>query len=399
MAYRARSLTAPFQRWPLPGVVGRLLAAALALVGIAVVAMNPGNIALALGTGVVTAVALCLIMPPPAKLEGTVPEQIVEEHKLLRECIEGSPIPFAVYDRDDYLIASNESYEKLYGDTFDMLRKQHGRRRIRYADLVRGFAAGSVPDDKIDAYVEERCRKQRNADGTGVDRHYSGFGWVRVTKFATPGGAVAGFAVDINELKRRETALQAQIEHGKMLEDKLRTLANTDPLTELANRRAFFERLETEFVRSNRYGDPLSVVMMDIDLFKSINDTYGHSFGDSVITRLASAAAAELRARVDLIGRLGGEEFGILLPATGVEGALECAKRICRSIAGLDFETDSGKIRITASFGVSAVMPTDPSHSACMTRADRALYRAKADGRDRVVLWDETLDDEKSRSR
>lgn len=305
------------------------------------------------------------------------------------ESIESAPIPFAVYDQDDYLIVCNESYEELYGDVFDKLRSRGGDRRIHYADLVRAFAAGSMNAGELDDYVVERCRAQRGADGTAVDRLYSGFGWLRVTKFATPAGAVAGFAVDINELKDREAALQAQIEKSRMLEDRLRELANTDHLTGLPNRRRFFDRLESEFACANRVAAPLSVVMMDIDRFKAINDVHGHGYGDVVIGRIATTAAGQLREHVDLIGRLGGEEFGILLPSTGEEGALECAKRICSAVAALEFEFEGVTIQVTASFGIAAILASDRLHSECMARADNALYQAKTGGRNRVVVWRE----------
>lgn len=374
------------QRFPL--VRWRIFAIALALAGLAVVSLYSDSLAVSLGAAALVGGGLYFVTGSTDDSRPGVARRIVEEHKLLVESIESAPIPFAVYDQDDYLVVCNESYERLYGDVFDTLRSRTLSRRIHYADLVRGFSANSVPTDELDAYVAERCRAQRNADGTGVDRHYPGFGWLRVTKFATPAGAVAGFAVDINELKQRETALNAQIEKSKSLESKLRELANTDPLTELPNRRSFFERLEAEFTRANRYDNSLSVVMMDIDNFKSINDVHGHSFGDDVITRLASTAAAGVRTHVDLVARLGGEEFAVLLPVTGVDGACECAQRICKSIAALEFDAGGAKLQVTASFGVATALPEDRSYSECMTRADSALYRAKAEGRNRVVIWD-----------
>lgn len=376
-------------REPLADNAGKWVPVALSLTGIAIVAMNPGNglVVGAVVTALVSGFYFTAGGSAPARTQ--VPEKIVEEHKLLVESIQSAPIPFAVYDRDDYLIVCNKSYEDLYGDVFDTLRSRIPGRRLHYADLVRGFAADTVPPDEIDAYVDQRCRAQRAADGTGVDRYYSGFGWLQVTKFATPGGAVAGFAVDINELKRRETALHAQIDKSKVLQRELRALANTDPLTELSNRRAFFERLESEYARARRYQNPLSVIMLDIDRFKAVNDVYGHSVGDAVITRLASTAGAELRANVDLIGRVGGEEFAILLPATDGDGARECAERIRKSIAALEFQDGDDKLRVTASFGVTAMMPDDRSASECITRADGALYQAKSLGRNRVVVGGE----------
>jgi diguanylate cyclase (GGDEF)-like protein len=140
-------------------------------------------------------------------------------------------------------------------------------------------------------------------------------------------------------------------------------------------------------MRADRAGHSMSVVMMDIDNFKSINDRHGHGFGDRVIRRLAATADAELRDHVDLAGRLGGEEFAIVLPETDGEGAGCCAERIRAAIAAIEFEAGGGCVRVTASFGVAEMLHTDRSFRACLNRADAAMYQAKAEGRDRVVAW------------
>lgn len=368
-------------------LLSRLASVALALTGIGVVLLFAGNLPVAAGAAAVTAVGLWMITGVAARAPDPRAEQIMEEHKLLVESVEQSPIMFAVYDREDYLIAANESYEKLYADVFDELRRGDPSRRIHYADLIRSFSARTVPPEEMEDYIAERCRIQREADGTAVDRHYDGFGWLRVTKFSTPSGAVSGFAVDINELKERESALNAQIDKSKALENQLRELANTDSLTGLPNRRAFLERLETEFTRVGRYGEPLSVIMIDIDNFKSINDVHGHSFGDEVIARIAATAESALRTPVDLIGRLGGEEFAVLLPATGADGAGECAERMRTAIADIPFEAGGESVRVTASFGIAAVAADDQQGSDVVSRADSALYRAKIGGRNRSMAW------------
>ncbi|MDZ7840042.1 MAG: diguanylate cyclase [Gammaproteobacteria bacterium] len=390
MTIRNQRLSTPSGDRVRQGVgAGRLASILMAVTGIGIVYLYPGSIPVVLSVAIALAVGLYFTTGSAASDRAGVPQKILEEHRLLVESIESAPIPFAVYDQDDYLIVCNESYEELYGDAFDKLRSRGGDRRIHYADLVRAFNAGSMNAGELDDYVAERCRAQRSADGTAVDRLYSGFGWLRVTKFATPAGAVAGFAVDVNELKDREAALQAQIEKSRLLEDRLRQLANTDHLTGLANRRRFLECLEAEFARANRFEAPLSVVMMDIDRFKAINDVHGHGYGDEVIDRVAGAAAGQLREHVDLIGRLGGEEFGILLPSTGEDGALECAKRICSAVAALEFESGGATIRVTASFGIAGILASDRLHSECIARADNALYQAKTAGRNRVVVWRE----------
>lgn len=367
--------------------LSRLTSVTLALSGIGVVLLFPDNLPVAAGAAVVTAVGLWMITDIAARAPDPLAEQIMEEHKLLVESVEQSPIMFAVYDGEDYLIAANDSYEKLYADVFDELRRGDPSRRIHYADLIRSFSARTVPPEEMGEYIAERCRIQREADGTAVDRHYDGFGWLRVTKFSTPSGAVAGFAVDINELKERESALNAQIEKSKTLENQLRELANTDSLTGLPNRRDFLERLEMEFTRVNRYGEPFSVIMMDIDNFKSINDVHGHSFGDDVIARIAATAASTLRTPVDVIGRLGGEEFAVLLPATGADGAGECAERMRIAVADIPFEAGGKSVRVTASFGIAAVTADDQQGSDVVSRADTALYRAKTGGRNRTMAW------------
>lgn len=370
-------------------VIGRLVPAALAVVGVMVAALFAVSIPLALAVAVIVAVAVYWAIPAPRTADLAPSERIVQEHTLLVESIEHTPMPFAVYDQDDCLLVCNDSYRKLYGKAFNNEQSAGERPRIHYTDLVRSFSADSIPPDRMDAYVEDRRRAQRGADGTGVDRYYSGFGWFRVTKFATPSGAVAGFAVDINQLKGREKALQAQIERSKTLENRLRSLANTDSLTTLPNRRAFFERLKAEYTRARRYGEPMAVMMVDIDRFKSINDAHGHGFGDQVIMRVAAAASGALRVHVDLIGRVGGEEFAVLLPATDAEGARECAERIRAAVAALGFESTKGEVNVTASFGVSEMWQADRTPSDCVSRADSALYEAKAQGRDRVVTWTE----------
>lgn len=364
-----------------------LASVALALSGIGFVLLFPGNLPVAAGAAAVTAVGLWMITGIAARAPDPRAEQIMAEHKLLVESVEQSPIMFAVYDGEDYLIAANDSYERLYADVFEELRCGDPSRRIHYADLIRSFSARTVPPEEMEDYIAERCRIQREADGTAVDRHYDGFGWLRVTKFSTPSGAVAGFAVDINELKERESALNAQIEKSKTLENQLRELANTDALTGLPNRRAFLERLETEFTRVNRYGELFSVVMMDIDNFKSINDAHGHSFGDDVLARIAGTVASALRTPVDLIGRLGGEEFAVLLPATGADGAGECAERMRFAVADISFEAGGESVRVTASFGIAAVAADDQQGSDVLSRADSALYRAKTGGRNRAMAW------------
>jgi two-component system cell cycle response regulator len=166
---------------------------------------------------------------------------------------------------------------------------------------------------------------------------------------------------------------------------RLETLAHTDPLTQVLNRRALAARLASELDRARRYDSVVTLLMVDLDHFKRVNDTHGHLVGDDVLREMAALLRHEARS-VDLVARYGGEEFSVVLPQTGEEGAVAFAERLRERIASHPFHT-SGRtpLSLTASIGVA----TFPSHRVesvddLFARADAALYRAKADGRDRV---------------
>lgn len=179
--------------------------------------------------------------------------------------------------------------------------------------------------------------------------------------------------------------LTEEISARKRLEAELTRMAATDPLTGIANRRHYLERSALELERARRYGAPLSVLMMDVDGFKQINDTYGHSVGDETIKSIAATCQAALR-EIDLVGRFGGEEFAFTLPGTSVQVALEAAERLRRQLSQLAIHTDKGALHFTVSIGVAACNPgTDHSIEQALNRADQALYRAKHEGRNRVV--------------
>lgn len=176
-------------------------------------------------------------------------------------------------------------------------------------------------------------------------------------------------------------------------------LADTDPLTGCFNRRKFFELAEREFNRAKRYDQPLSVILMDIDEFKRFNDRFGHRVGDMVLRLVANQCRASLR-EVDIFGRLGGEEFVVILPETDDKQALIVAKRLCKVIesARLEeqdglFEMETGKkydgeaLSVTISVGVATCDESCTSIETLMDHADRAMYSVKYGGRNRINLW------------
>jgi two-component system cell cycle response regulator len=164
---------------------------------------------------------------------------------------------------------------------------------------------------------------------------------------------------------------------------EMRQLAETDPLTGLFNRRALRERLDKELDRAQQGGGVLSCLMLDIDHFKQLNDTYGHELGDRVLVQLTEVIRREQRA-IDLVARMGGEEFVVILPATGLRGARIYAERILRKVAGATLGTATHPVQITVSIGI-ACFPDErvPDADALLRVADTNLLRAKADGRNR----------------
>ncbi len=164
---------------------------------------------------------------------------------------------------------------------------------------------------------------------------------------------------------------------------RLQMLIGTDPLTGVANRRKLMERGEVEILRVQRFKQPLTVIMLDLDHFKRINDTFGHTVGDRVLHQSAQACVAALR-DIDLVARTGGEEFAVLLPQTPLPRALEVAERLRLAIESVRIDVMEEHVPVSASLGVTELAEADTSFEQLLTRADRALYRSKTDGRNRV---------------
>lgn len=171
--------------------------------------------------------------------------------------------------------------------------------------------------------------------------------------------------------------------------ERMETLAGTDALTGLANRRTFDQRIQDEWKRAIREKTPLSLLMVDVDHFKAYNDRYGHPAGDKLLQDIAKAMASLPHRAMDLVCRYGGEEFSILLPNTNLEGAKLFAEKLRDKIANLCREDQDGRLpQITISIGISTIRPRDPVafFDEFLVTADKALYDAKAAGRDTVKV-------------
>ena len=234
---------------------------------------------------------------------------------------------------------------------------------------------GSVyPEEDCPIYLTLRDGIQRKVDDAFIRKNGEVFAVQLTVAPMHENGQIVGGAVVFQDIAGR-----------KAMEQELKRLATTDPLTGLANRRHFIEHLEMELARSKRSGESAAFLMVDIDHFKNINDTYGHGIGDAVLRHLAELSRRRLR-RIDLFGRLGGEEFGILLPGTDGAKALQFAEDFRRHTADTPAQSSKGMIPFTISIGVAEFGPSDSASDSILARADAALYRAKESGRNRVEV-------------
>lgn len=197
-----------------------------------------------------------------------------------------------------------------------------------------------------------------------------------------------GLSTLLAQLRANTRHLEQRVEERTaqllVANERLQRLAVTDALTGLANRRALFEALGREIERYRRHPRDLAVIMFDLDGFKAVNDRHGHTAGDRLLQDVASLAARTVRG-TDTLARYGGEEFAIIAPETDVEQARQMAERIRTAIAASEVAGEEGPMRVTASFGIAMLEPDDAGPESVMSRADAALYTAKAAGRDRVV--------------
>jgi len=187
------------------------------------------------------------------------------------------------------------------------------------------------------------------------------------------------------DLNTTNAALMSEIATRRELEEKLREQINIDSLTGVYGRSYFLRLGDLEFKRSRREGTSLFAVMIDIDLFKNINDTYGHPAGDAVLKQFALICQECLR-EIDVFGRLGGEEFALVLTGVGEREAFDICDRIRASLEKTEIVTEEGIIRLTASFGCASIESDDEKIDAILNRADKALYDAKGGGRNQVIM-------------
>ncbi|WP_236203003.1 GGDEF domain-containing protein [Pseudomonas protegens] len=260
------------------------------------------------------------------------------------------------------------AYERIFGRPAGLLLADCNQWRdsiypddLEYAErsLAQVLEKGAVED-----------REYRIIDAQGQVRWLSDKCFIN--RNAEPGQRliVVGIAEDITEKKQLETELQR--------------LATTDVLTQSSNRRHFFECANREFEQARLQGSSLAFLLLDIDDFKVINDTYGHPEGDIVLQRIAESGRAALR-RGDLFGRIGGEEFAAVFPGCTADMARQVAERLQREIQRQNFSRQGQTFTITVSQGLTGLLAEDESLDNLFARADSAMYEAKRQGKNRII--------------
>jgi diguanylate cyclase (GGDEF)-like protein/PAS domain S-box-containing protein len=291
---------------------------------------------------------------------------LLENEQHLRAILEVLPYPIYITRHEDsqLLFVNRKTCLLFQKSAGQLLRSKsvdffvHAEEREQLSNLLRKL--GDMRE--IEVKMKTTHGKEFTAECAAIMMDYAGQHAVLVA------------LNDVSERKRLETELFHE--------------ASTDSLTGISNRRYFMTQAEQELRRARRFARDLSVMMLDLDHFKKINDQYGHAGGDTVLQSFVKSALEGLR-QSDFMGRLGGEEFALLMPETGLEAAAEVANRLRQRIADRPVITGGetarrAAVNCTVSIGVAQLTPQDGSIDDLLHRADEALYRAKHNGRNRV---------------
>lgn len=296
---------------------------------------------------------------------------------LVLDALKISQDGYGVFAPDNTLVFCNDTLARAFGFTpDDILGDSFERILRRSCESGRGIKADN---DDVDAMIERAIAKRLEIGQATFESDTMTGDWWLVSRLKTEDNYIFVHAQDITQLKNTEFDLKEALRH-------VESLAATDALTGISNRRHFLEISEEIFCCSQRYHQPLSLLALDIDHFKTINDNYGHQAGDQVLVELTQRISQLLRSS-DCFARLGGEEFAVLLPNTGGRAAWKTANRLLKSIARMEVNYEDSSIHFTTSIGISENTQHCASLEMLMRQADEALYRAKDNGRNRIEQW------------
>jgi len=298
----------------------------------------------------------------------------------LEGAMSGMADALIAFDRDANIVFCNEQYRRLFPLTADVRVPGMNLRQVLRAAYERGEQVGVQPHE-VERWIDDAVAGMRNQSDREI--HLADGRWMHARVRALTDGTSLSVISDVTSIKQAEEALAEVNKHLKLL-------AATDALTGLRNRRAFDEMVAKEFSRSSRHHHPLSVLMVDVDFFKSFNDTYGHQAGDNALRAVARCLKEVARRPADIVARYGGEEFALVLPDTDTEGAVAVGELLCEAVRNLHIPNGrSARGVVTVSVGVATASRANLLAGAedLVRQADAALYLAKGQGRDGVQAY------------
>lgn len=295
-------------------------------------------------------------------------QALSDERRFLQTLIDAIPSPIHYRDHKAVLMGCNRAYEQVF-----QLKKDEIIGKSVYdifdPEKAKAFYAKDIDPENLDDLTQAY---ETTIERPGEDPLHLAF---YKAKFTAPEGGDGGVIIVAFDITERKHA-----------EEELRRLARTDSMTGACNRGYFIELAERELHRSLRYKHPLSILIIDIDHFKEVNDSYGHARGDEAIMKVSRECMLSLR-ETDIFARLGGDEFAVLMPETGTPDALSTAQRLCESVRELvRIPAGDKTISVTLSIGVATLVDDSDTIDSMMTRADEGLYAAKRKGRNQASV-------------
>jgi diguanylate cyclase (GGDEF)-like protein len=293
----------------------------------------------------------------------------------LRAIVDDLDYGIVVLDHDRKVQFINRAFRRFWRVPDDMLNNMAESEQsfVKLMYHGRGASAYAVTHDRLGDYVAQQLDLIRSGEERPLNMRFANGEVVQFRCKALPNGGRLLTYGNVSELVRQADAMER--------------LASIDGMTGLNNRRHFLELAGAEWSRFRRYGRPLAVLMLDIDLFKSVNDTYGHDAGDEVIKSVAAVLQKHKRTS-DIAGRLGGEEFALILPEATIDSAVAAAERLRNLVADQTIDVKGQRIPVTISVGASHCTADSNSIEEVLKQADIALYRAKRAGRNRVCRFE-----------
>ena len=310
----------------------------------------------------------------------------------LQDAIEALPEGFELYDAQDRLVVCNSVLRGMYSDIADLIDSKMEFEALVRVNYQRGGLNVGMSHQEFEAWLRERMQHRRSGGPPQVHKLANGRS-IRTQERATREGGLVGVRIDVTELVERDKALSELNAELERVNAELTALSEIDPLTGVANRRLFDRRLAEEVSRATRHGVPLSLLMIDVDHFKAYNDLHGHGGGDRALRALAKVLRAAAARPHDLVARLGGEEFAILLPHQGVGEARKVALKCLGLLAAeaLPHGGAGAAAHLSVSVGGADMSGLDDRAGTLdlLAAADAALYEAKRGGRNRMVCHGE----------